>query len=165
MHRPHAGEPDVSLTDEQQRKGFEYNFQQQPGQATGASVHGRLAAWAATTGTDWPTYTRERPGMSAFALQDDVVFHTYSAYARGLDGLWGMYQWLDRAPLGRVEDSRDAVVGQVCRASEIPIAKGLAGLRRGHEAGVRPLPSVQRSRGLAGRGCGRISPRPHPRTH
>jgi predicted dithiol-disulfide oxidoreductase (DUF899 family) len=41
--------------------------------------------------------------MSAFALQDGVVHHTYSAYARGLDGLWGMYQWLDRAPLGRNE--------------------------------------------------------------
>jgi predicted dithiol-disulfide oxidoreductase (DUF899 family) len=43
--------------------------------------------------------------MSAFALEDGVVYHTYSAYARGLDGLWGMYQWLDRAPLGRNEAS------------------------------------------------------------
>jgi predicted dithiol-disulfide oxidoreductase (DUF899 family) len=41
--------------------------------------------------------------MSAFALEGDVVYHTYSAFARGLDGLWGMYQWLDRAPLGRNE--------------------------------------------------------------
>ena len=55
------------------------------------------------TGTDVATYTRERPGMSAFALEDGVVYHTYSAYARGLDGLWGMYQWLDRAPKGRNE--------------------------------------------------------------
>ena len=39
----------------------------------------------------------------AFALEDGVVYHTYSAYSRGLDGLWGMYQWLDRAPLGRNE--------------------------------------------------------------
>ena len=46
---------------------------------------------------------REGPGMSAFVLEDGVVYHTYSAYARGLDGLWGMYQWLDRAPLGRNE--------------------------------------------------------------
>jgi predicted dithiol-disulfide oxidoreductase (DUF899 family) len=61
-------------------------------------------AWAeATVGTDWETYTREGPGMSAFAREDGVVYHTYSAYARGLDGLWGMYQWLDRAPLGRNE--------------------------------------------------------------
>ena len=42
--------------------------------------------------------------MSAFALEDGVVYHTYSAYARGLDGLWGMYQWLDRAPKGRNEE-------------------------------------------------------------
>jgi predicted dithiol-disulfide oxidoreductase (DUF899 family) len=58
---------------------------------------------AASVGTDWPTYIRETPGMSAFALEGDVVYHTYSAYARGLDGLWGLYQWLDRAPLGRNE--------------------------------------------------------------
>ena len=44
--------------------------------------------------------------MSAFALDDGVVYHTYSAYSRGLDGLWGMYQWLDRAPLGRNEQGR-----------------------------------------------------------
>jgi hypothetical protein len=37
------------------------------------------------TGTDLPTYTREAPGMGAFALSDGVVYHTYSAYARGLD--------------------------------------------------------------------------------
>jgi predicted dithiol-disulfide oxidoreductase (DUF899 family) len=58
---------------------------------------------AATTGTDPATYTRERPGMSAFALEDGVVYHAYSAFARGLDGLWGAYQWLDRAPRGRNE--------------------------------------------------------------
>ena len=58
---------------------------------------------AATTGTDVATFTRERPGMSAFVLEDGVVYHTYSAYARGLDGLWGVYQWLDRAPRGRNE--------------------------------------------------------------
>ena len=45
----------------------------------------------------------ELPGVSAFALRDGVVYHTYSAYARGLDAMWGMYQWLDRAPLGRNE--------------------------------------------------------------
>ena len=63
----------------------------------------RAAEFAAMTGTDVATYTRERPGMSAFVLEDGVVYHTYSAYARGLDGLWGMYQWLDRAPKGRNE--------------------------------------------------------------
>ena len=62
-----------------------------------------VAQFAATCGTDGPAYQRERPGMSAFALEDGVVYHVYSAYARGLDGLWGMYQWLDRAPKGRNE--------------------------------------------------------------
>ena len=58
---------------------------------------------AAACGTDAAAYTRERPGLSAFAREDGVVYHSYSTYARGLDGLWGMYQWLDRAPLGRNE--------------------------------------------------------------
>jgi predicted dithiol-disulfide oxidoreductase (DUF899 family) len=54
-------------------------------------------------GTDWESFRREGPGMSAFVLEDGVVYHTYSAYERGVDGLWGMQQWLDRAPLGRNE--------------------------------------------------------------
>ena len=55
------------------------------------------------TGTDVATYARERPGMSAFVLENGVVYHTYSTFARGLDGLWGAYQWFDRAPKGRNE--------------------------------------------------------------
>jgi hypothetical protein len=65
---------------------------------------GPVAQIAATTGTDVPTYTRERPGLSAFVLEDGVVYHTYSPYARGVDGLRSMYQWLDRAPKGRNEN-------------------------------------------------------------
>jgi predicted dithiol-disulfide oxidoreductase (DUF899 family) len=68
-----------------------------------AGKEGPLAQFAASAGTDWVTFRREGAGVSAFALEDSVVYHTYSAYARGLDGLWGMYQWLDRAPLGRNE--------------------------------------------------------------
>ena len=55
------------------------------------------------TGTDGPTFMRDRPGMSAFAREERAVYHTYSTYARGVDGLWSMYQWLDRAPKGRNE--------------------------------------------------------------
>jgi predicted dithiol-disulfide oxidoreductase (DUF899 family) len=47
---------------------------------------------------------RDRPGMSAFAMEDSAIYHAYSTYARGLDGLWGAYQWLDRAPKGRNEN-------------------------------------------------------------
>jgi len=101
----------VSLTTEQQREGtVEYNYRREPAwteRGIGDSLtklgEGPVAEIAAMTGTDVPTYTRERPGMSAFALEDGVVYHTYSTYARGLDGLWGMYQWLDRAPEGRNE--------------------------------------------------------------
>jgi predicted dithiol-disulfide oxidoreductase (DUF899 family) len=95
----------VFVTEERERSGtFEYNFRESPFWAPSAEESGPFEAWAGTTGTDWVTYTRERPGMSAFVREDGVVYHTYSAYARGLDGLWGMYQWLDRAPRGRNED-------------------------------------------------------------
>jgi predicted dithiol-disulfide oxidoreductase (DUF899 family) len=95
----------VSYTEEQQQSGVvEYNFRTSDvRQSLEGGKEGHLAEWAATTGTDWATYTREAPGMSAFALEDGVVYHTYSAYARGLDALWGTYQWLDRAPRGRNE--------------------------------------------------------------
>ena len=93
----------VSLTEQQQREGAEYNYRREASAPVGRDSAGPVAQMAATTGTDVPTYTRERPGMSAFVLEDNVVYHTYSTYARGLDGLWGMYQWLDRAPMGRNE--------------------------------------------------------------
>jgi predicted dithiol-disulfide oxidoreductase (DUF899 family) len=92
----------VRITEEQQRTGdVEYNYQREERWDPNSSKG--VVAFAAMTGTDAKTYVRERPGMSAFALEDGVVHHTYSAYARGLDGLWGMYQWLDRAPRGRNE--------------------------------------------------------------
>jgi predicted dithiol-disulfide oxidoreductase (DUF899 family) len=106
----------VWFTEEQQRGGgIDYNFRREAATAreplAGKTVQewqlrsgeGPVAEIAAMTGTDVATYTRERPGLSAFALEDGVVYHTYSTYARGLDGLWGMYQWLDRAPKGRNE--------------------------------------------------------------
>ena len=91
----------VWFTEEQQQKGgIEYNYErEEPGEAAGEGA----VTFAAMSGTDPATYTRERPGMSAFALADGAVYHTYSTYARGLDILWGMYQWLDRAPKGRNE--------------------------------------------------------------
>jgi len=91
----------VGITEAQQRLGgAEYNYRREPAFTGGGTGE---ATFGAMTGTDPATYTRERPGMSAFALENGVVYHTYSAYARGLDGLWGAYQWLDRAPQGRNE--------------------------------------------------------------
>jgi len=88
----------VSLTEAQQRAGgTEYNYRHQAAKPL-VTTAGPVAEVAAMTGTDVATYTRERPGMSAFVLAAGAVYHTYSTYARGLDGLWGMYQWLDRAP-------------------------------------------------------------------
>ena len=98
----------VWFTEAQQRQGdVEYNYRResvfewrtgQEGGGAGAENH-----LAARCGIDAATYHRDRPGLSAFMLQDGVVYHTYSAYARGLEGIWGMYQWLDRAPKGRNE--------------------------------------------------------------
>ena len=95
----------VAVTEAQQRTGdIEYNYER-GGHAMDATtaLPEPVTLQAATCGTDALAYTRERPGLSAFAREDGVVYHTYSTYARGLDGLWGMYQWLDRAPLGRNE--------------------------------------------------------------
>jgi predicted dithiol-disulfide oxidoreductase (DUF899 family) len=93
----------VGFTEEQQREGgVEYNYRREAALNRDAGDEGS-AVFAAMTGTDAATYARERPGMSAFALEDGIVYHTYSAYSRGVDGLWGMYQWLDRAPKGRNE--------------------------------------------------------------
>jgi predicted dithiol-disulfide oxidoreductase (DUF899 family) len=95
----------VSFTPEQQREGVvEYNYRSMDvTPVLDAGGEGPVAEFAARTGTDAATYTREAPGMSAFALENGLVYHTYSAYARGVDALWGMYQWLDRAPKGRNE--------------------------------------------------------------
>jgi predicted dithiol-disulfide oxidoreductase (DUF899 family) len=105
----------VAFTEKQQREGgIEYNYRREPAMAEPLAGkagkewrkdggEGPVADNAAMSGTDVATYTRERPGMSAFVLEDGVIYHTYSTYARGLDGLWGMYQWLDRAPKGRNE--------------------------------------------------------------
>jgi predicted dithiol-disulfide oxidoreductase (DUF899 family) len=95
----------VRVTEEQQREGgVEYNYERGGHAMDAAAVPAYLSEIAAGVGTDWATYTRERPGMSTFVLEDGIVYHTYSTYARGLDGLWGMYQWLDRAPKGRNEE-------------------------------------------------------------
>lgn len=94
----------VWFSEEQQRAGgIEYNYQREGHAMDMTPAPEPVLQLAAMAGTDAPTYTRDRPGMSAFVLEDDVVYHTYSTYARGLDSLWGMYQWLDRAPKGRNE--------------------------------------------------------------
>jgi predicted dithiol-disulfide oxidoreductase (DUF899 family) len=70
----------AAFTEEQQSGGAEYNFKHvdQP---------------------PWP----QREGLSAFALEDGVVHHTYSTYDRGTEQLMGTYRYLDLAPLGRNE--------------------------------------------------------------
>jgi predicted dithiol-disulfide oxidoreductase (DUF899 family) len=114
-----------SFTEEQLQSGsIDYNYR--PSDTTwlrDVSDAGLAARHAAMSGTDIATYLRERPGMSAFVLEGGKVFHTYSTYARGLDGLWGMYQWLDRAPKGRNDDGW---------------------LRRRDEYGADPAPSTSR---------------------
>ena len=91
----------VGFTEEQQRReGLEYNYRREAPTPADAL---RKSAYAGMCGVDTFAYLRERPGVSAFAIEDGVVYHTYSSYGRGVDGLWGMYQWLDRTPEGRNE--------------------------------------------------------------
>ena len=94
----------VSLTEEQQRAGgAEYNYRPGGPPLDPAKASPTLVKFADMCGADPLTYIRDRPGMSAFEIEDGVVYHTYSTYGRGLDALWSMYQWLDRAPRGRNE--------------------------------------------------------------
>ena len=102
----------VSFTEEQQQRegGIEYNYRREPAwlQRDDGGMASRMSGNpvednASMAGTDVATYIRERPGVSAFVIEGGVVYHTYSAYARGVDGIWGMYPWLDRAPKGRNE--------------------------------------------------------------
>lgn len=103
----------VSFNKEQQQEGIIYNFRQEKPVSVqdqdSTSIPSKntsdgSALGANMAGTDIATYGRERPGMSAFIKEDDKIYRTYSAYARGLDALWNAYQWLDRAPKGRNED-------------------------------------------------------------
>jgi predicted dithiol-disulfide oxidoreductase (DUF899 family) len=92
----------VGLTEPQQDQGYDYNFQSKP--PIPRDARGAPDGHAAMCGVDLRTYLKELPGMSAFVRgEDGSVYHSYSTYARGLDALWGMYPWLDRAPLGRNE--------------------------------------------------------------
>ena len=59
---------------------------------------------ATETGTDVAGYLSEEPRFNAFALEDEVVYHTYSTGERGLEFLMGYYPILDRAPKGRAEE-------------------------------------------------------------
>jgi len=94
----------VSISEQQQRTGdYEYNYARGTHAMDAASPPPPVVEFANSCGTDAMTYVRDRPGMSTFVLKDGAIYHTYSTYARGLDGLWGAYQWLDRAPLGRNE--------------------------------------------------------------
>jgi predicted dithiol-disulfide oxidoreductase (DUF899 family) len=103
----------VGFSEAQQREGgIEYNYRHEaampkPGREAeeiSRKTPDGAASFAAMCGTDAATFIRERPGMSSLVLEDGVVYHAYSTYARGLDGLWGSYQWLDRAPKGRNEN-------------------------------------------------------------
>lgn len=70
----------------------------------GATAHNMHDLWELPEADRPFRPVADLPGISAFALHEGLVHHTYSAYARGLDGMWSMYQWLDRAPRGRNED-------------------------------------------------------------
>src|SRR5512134_3975036 len=73
----------VWFTEEQQREGgVEYNYRREAGfewrEAQEGGGEAAESKFAAMCGTDAATYQRDRPGMSAFMLEDGVVYHTYS---------------------------------------------------------------------------------------
>ena len=91
----------VGFSDAEQDQGYEYNFQKK--EPLPAEMPADADSHAGMCGVDWRTFLKEMPGMSAFVMEDGDIYHTYSTYGRGLDVLWGAYQWLDRSPLGRNE--------------------------------------------------------------
>jgi predicted dithiol-disulfide oxidoreductase (DUF899 family) len=94
----------VTHTKEEWESGaVDYNYRAMDFRLPEGEENPFVAALTSSVGTDWPAYRQQGPGMSAFVLEDGAVYHTYSAYERGIDALWGMYPWLDRAPLGRNE--------------------------------------------------------------
>jgi predicted dithiol-disulfide oxidoreductase (DUF899 family) len=95
----------VSFTDEQQREGAEYNYRHvRLMSILEAGVEADAVTELATAvGTDLAGYLTELPGVSAFALEDGAVYHTYSTYARGGEFVLGFYPFLDRVPNGRDE--------------------------------------------------------------
>jgi predicted dithiol-disulfide oxidoreductase (DUF899 family) len=50
-----------------------------------------------------PFSMTEAPGLSVFRQEDGAIYHTYSAYARGLDMLNVAYHYMDLVPKGRDE--------------------------------------------------------------
>jgi len=52
-------------------------------------------------GNPWPFAFSQYPGVSIFVKSDDKVFHTYSAFSRGLDILNGAHSMFDFLPSGR----------------------------------------------------------------
>jgi predicted dithiol-disulfide oxidoreductase (DUF899 family) len=95
----------ASLRPEQLREGGEYNYATFGDMTPVLALEsGMVVDSARSAGASLADFLQERPGMSTFVLDDDVVYHSYSAYARGLDGLWAAYQWMDRAPFGRNGD-------------------------------------------------------------
>lgn len=93
----------VSFTEEQQRAGADYNYKHAGHAMDIVPAPEPVARLAALSGTDAATYSLDRPGLSTFVREGGAIYHTYSAYSRGMDGIWNMYQWLDRAPKGRNE--------------------------------------------------------------
>jgi predicted dithiol-disulfide oxidoreductase (DUF899 family) len=93
----------IAFTEEEQReRGIDYNYRREKA-FRWRGQDGAESQFAKTCGTDTATYHRDRPGLSAFVLEKGAIYHTYSSYGRGVDSIWGMYPWLDRAPKGRNE--------------------------------------------------------------
>jgi predicted dithiol-disulfide oxidoreductase (DUF899 family) len=95
----------VSFTEEQQREGAEYNYRllELKSVLEAGVASDQISELGTAVGTDLAGYLTELPGLSAFALEDGVLYHTYSCYARGGEFVLGFYPFLDRAPKGRDE--------------------------------------------------------------
>jgi predicted dithiol-disulfide oxidoreductase (DUF899 family) len=104
------------FTEEQRRTGTGYNF--------GSPRRAELQIAPAAPDGEEPM------ALSAFALEDGVVYHTYSCYDRGTDVLIGTWQLLDRTPKGRFKAPSEAAAssGWPRRHDEYEDPAGILGI-------------------------------------
>jgi len=85
--------------------GSDFNYDYHVSWTREQLASGRIAYNFAEEGIEVRDDGTESPGMSAFFKDaDGTIFHTYSAYARGIEDWIGTLMILDRAPKGRNED-------------------------------------------------------------
>lgn len=125
--------PIAQLQAFEKRMGWSFNWVSSYSNSFNRDFHVSFTKEEMATGKVYYNYgmmefpSEEAPGLSVFYKNDaGEIFHTYSAYSRGLDILLGAYNFIDMTPKGRDEDALSfsmAWVRHHDRYSHSPAAK------------------------------------------